>query len=78
MKPQIMSWNIRNIDSGVKGISPLIDMRQSIARLEELPVLPEIAHRLMKLMGDPPGRCKKIGRDCHAGSVIDQSSDPLG
>ncbi len=60
MKPQIMSWNIRNIDSGVKGISPLIDMRQSIARLEELPVLPEIAHRLMKLMGDPLADAKKL------------------
>ncbi len=60
MKQQIISWNISNIDAGAHRFMSPLDMRQSISRLEKLPTLPEIAHRLMHLMGDPLADARKL------------------
>jgi HD-like signal output (HDOD) protein len=60
MKHQIIGWNIRNIDVGIDGFMSPLDMHQSINQLEKLPVLSEIAHRLLKLSCDPLADARKL------------------
>ena len=69
MTPSLINWTISCIDSTSVLIEPPNDLRKVIAGIKELPPLPGIAARIMKLAADPLADAKKLG------AIVEQ--DPL-
>lgn len=69
MTPSLINWTFSCIDSNNALIEPPNDLREVIGRVKELPPLPGIAARIMKLAADPLADAKKLAE------IIEQ--DPL-
>jgi len=53
MKPSLINWTFSCIDSGNALAQYPNDLREAIAQIKELPPLPGVAARIMKLAADP-------------------------
>lgn len=60
MTPSLINWTFSCIDSGNASIKPPNDLREAIAQIKELPPLPGVAARVMKLAADPLADSKKL------------------
>lgn len=60
MKPSLINWTFSCIDSGNAIIAPPNDLRAAIAEIKELPPLPGVAARIMRLAADPLSDAKKL------------------
>ncbi len=60
MTPSLINWTFSCIDSSNAVIEPPNDLRETISHIKELPPLPGIAARIMKLAADPLADAKKL------------------
>jgi len=60
MTPSLINWTLNCIDSNNALIEPPNDLRAAVARIKELPPLPGIAARIMKLAADPLADARKL------------------
>ncbi len=60
MNPSLISWTFNCIEANNKSIDPPINLRETINSIKELPPLPGIATRIMKLAADPLADSKKL------------------
>ncbi len=60
MKPSLINWTFNCIDSKDGLILPPNDLREAVGQIKELPPLPGMAARVMKLAADPLADAKKL------------------
>lgn len=53
MEPSLIDWTFQCIDSKNASINPPVDLRAAVSQIKQLPPLPGIATRIMKLAADP-------------------------
>ncbi len=60
MTPSLINWTFSCIDSNSAQVEPPNDLREAVSQIKELPPLPGIASRIMKLASDPLADAKKL------------------
>jgi len=60
MTPSLINWTFSCIDSNDALIEPPNDLRTAVSQIKELPPLPGIAARIMKLAADPLADARKL------------------
>ena len=60
MKQKLINWTFSCIDSKNALIDPPNDLRTAIGQIKELPPLPGVAAKIMKLAADPLADSKKL------------------
>ncbi|CAC9633711.1 hypothetical protein [uncultured Gammaproteobacteria bacterium] len=60
MEPSLIDWTFQCIDSKNAPINPPADLRTAVSQIKQLPPLPGIATRIMKLAADPLADANKL------------------
>jgi len=60
MEPSLINWTFQCIDSKSTPIAPPADLRVAVSQIKQLPPLPGIATRIMKLAADPSADARKL------------------
>jgi len=60
MEPSLINWTFQCIDSKSTPITPPVDLRAAVSQIKQLPPLPGIAARIMKLAADPLADARKL------------------
>ncbi|MFA5985237.1 MAG: HDOD domain-containing protein [Methylococcaceae bacterium] len=82
MQTGLMQWTLDNISQSPNHFNSLIDMREAVSQIRELPPLPAIAQRIMQLASEPLADAAKLAEIIEldpllTAQVIRWASSPL-